>query len=428
MNQESTNKQASKARMVSSRARWYRRLGPGLITACVVVGPGSILTSSQVGANRGYSMLWVVVVAVLFMAFFMRLGARLGVVAEESPGSLIAARLGRIAAALVGLSVFFISASFQFGNNLGVYSAFQIYFDFEYTIVIFNLLTILFLFSLRNLYQVLEKLMTCLVGLMLLAFAVNLIAAQPDVEQMAAGMVPRRGELDLAVLGLIGTTFVISGAFYQAYLVKQKGWTRNELQDGVIDVRVGAVIMAAITLMLIATAAAVFRGKSLDTVQQVALGLRPLFGETGTFLFCVGLFSAAYSSFLVNSLIGGFILSDGLGLGSRPEDVWPRIFTALILTVGMLMALGVVLLEIDVYPAIIAAQAATVVASPVLALALWLLTSRRDVMGEERNSLLTNFAACVGFVLLLFMAGYTVTQKILPAFSLGIEMSLPVVC
>ena len=64
---------------------WYQRVGPGLITACVVIGPGSILTSSTVGANNGYSMLWVIVVSVLFLMIYMTLGARLGVITGRSP-------------------------------------------------------------------------------------------------------------------------------------------------------------------------------------------------------------------------------------------------------------------------------------------------------------------------------------------------------
>ena len=72
------------------RRPWYQRIGPALITACVVIGPGSILTSSQVGARYGFSMSWVVVLSVLFMLAYMSIGARLGVVASESPGDLVA--------------------------------------------------------------------------------------------------------------------------------------------------------------------------------------------------------------------------------------------------------------------------------------------------------------------------------------------------
>ena len=43
--------------------KWYQAIGPGIITACVVIGPGSILTSNKIGASNEYSMIWVVVVA-----------------------------------------------------------------------------------------------------------------------------------------------------------------------------------------------------------------------------------------------------------------------------------------------------------------------------------------------------------------------------
>ena len=69
--------------------RWYHRVGPGLITACVVIGPGSILTSSRVGAAYGYHMSWVVVVSVAFMLVYMTLGAKLGVVSGESMGRIV---------------------------------------------------------------------------------------------------------------------------------------------------------------------------------------------------------------------------------------------------------------------------------------------------------------------------------------------------
>jgi len=40
-------------------------LGPGFIIAAIVLGPGSITTSSKIGSEHGYSLLWVIVLAVL---------------------------------------------------------------------------------------------------------------------------------------------------------------------------------------------------------------------------------------------------------------------------------------------------------------------------------------------------------------------------
>ena len=118
--------------------RWYRALGPGLITACVVIGPGSILTSSKVGAEQGYSMSWVVLASAVFMLTFIQMAARLGVVAKESPGQLLVARAGRWLAGLIGVSIFFVASAFQFGNNLGIHSAFEAYFQFDYIVLVFN--------------------------------------------------------------------------------------------------------------------------------------------------------------------------------------------------------------------------------------------------------------------------------------------------
>ncbi|MDP7206016.1 MAG: divalent metal cation transporter, partial [Pirellulaceae bacterium] len=80
---------------IESSRKWYKAIGPGLITACVVIGPGSILTSSNVGARQGYSMAWVVITSVIFMLVFMTMGARLGVATGQSAASIITRRAGR---------------------------------------------------------------------------------------------------------------------------------------------------------------------------------------------------------------------------------------------------------------------------------------------------------------------------------------------
>ena len=387
-----------------------------MITACVVIGPGSILTSSNVGATNGFAMAWVVVVACICMQIYMGLGARLGLTADRSPAELITERAGRWLAVLIGCSVFFISAAFQFGNNLGVDSAFRVFplfQGFDYIVILFNALSIAFLFGFRNLYRAVELLMTAFVGLMLVSFAINLAFAiflAPPAE--TAAPTGRGSFLDVSVLGLVGTTFVITAAYYQTYLVRQKGWGFHQLQDGLLDTRVGAVIMALITLMIMSTAAIVLRGHQLGSVADVALQLEPLFGTWGQIVFCVGLFSAAYSSFLVNSMIGGFVLADGLGLGSRPDQLWPKVMTTAVLLTGMVVALIVIKLRWQPVPAIVLAQAVTVVAAPVLAGTLLWLTSLRSVMGEQRVGWLTKLPAGLAFLLLLAMAGYTAAVKI----------------
>ncbi|MCA9067275.1 MAG: divalent metal cation transporter, partial [Planctomycetaceae bacterium] len=357
------------------------------------------------------------------------------------------------------------------------------YADFQYWIVLFNGLAIVFLLFSRNLYRALEKLMMVFVGIMLVAFAINLIVAKPRLGEWLYGFRPGGVDLDLTVLGLVGTTLVTTAAFYQTYLTRQKGWSTSELKDGMIDVRVGAVIMAAITLMLMATPATVFyndyrfqkvivaapnnppeaastliiddadkdtflrvkeraekdvdwetnetrwttiyslteynalpkdqilptKGREFQGLPEVGKSLEPLFGSIGPLLFFVGVFSAAYSSFLINSMIGGFILADGLGLGSRPQDRWPIVFTIIVLLTGMFVGLYCILVLNEQKPVelIVAAQAVTVIASPLVAGSLLWLTSKRDVMGDNVNGPLLTIFGVIGLLVLLAMSANT---------------------
>lgn len=397
------------------RLPWYRRIGPGFITACVVIGPGSITTSSKIGATERYAMLWVVAISVGFMMLFMTLGAKLGVVAAEPPGELIRRKAGKWLSVLVGIGVFFIAAAFQSGNNIGVAAAFQAFVDSKLLVtvlvVMFNAIAISFLFVFKDLYRMLERAMTAFVALMLISFAINLFQLKPNVGELLGGFIPSLGTSRdmLPLLGLIGTTFVITAAFYQAYLVRQKGWKLDNLQNGLVDARIGSVIMFLITVMLMSTAAAGLHGGEvrLSNPVDIAVALERTFGTSAKVIFCLGLFSAAYSSFLVNSMVGGFIASDGLGLGSRPHELWPRLLTTAVLLTGMVVGVAVLYYDFDPAPTIIAAQAVTVIAAPLVAGVLLWLTSSRSVMGSHANGRLTIACGLIGLTILLAMAGKT---------------------
>jgi len=403
--------------------RFFTRLGPGLVVACVCIGPGSILTSSKVGATSGYSKLWVVAGSVVFMMAYTMLAMKLGVVTQQSACSLLAKVGGRPLSLLIGSLVCFIAAAYQFGNNLGVHSALNDFFPNPYWIVLFNGLALAFLFGFRNLYRVLETLMTLFVGLMLIAFAINLSFARPDPLAIAAGFNPfsegKGLKLELELMGLVGTTLVISNAFYQSYLVRFRGWTERDLKAGMFDSCVGSVVIALLTMMIMCTSAAVFylaeTPIELNTVADVGRQLEPFFGTTGRVVFSIGLFSAAFSSFVVNSMVGGFVLSDALNLGSDPKQLAPRLVTAGVLLSGMVVGLYIILT--DAGPPvglIVAAQVATVVAAPLIAAALLWLTNMRSIMGRHTNGPLINTVAALGLLMLLLMSANILLNRVLP--------------
>ena len=117
MTENRQNPSASKARP------WWQSIGPALITACVVFGPGSLLISANVGATHGYELLWMLAITGILMGSYMTMAARIGVVGGATPCSLITQHLGKIAGAIIGINLCLICTTFQFSNNLAVVAA-----------------------------------------------------------------------------------------------------------------------------------------------------------------------------------------------------------------------------------------------------------------------------------------------------------------
>jgi Mn2+/Fe2+ NRAMP family transporter len=368
-------------------------------------------------------MLWVIVLAAGLMMIFMTLGAKLGAVADATPAELIRRQVGKPLAAFVGLSVLLTTALFQSGNNIGVAAALEGFIDSRSVValilVCLNAVAIAFLCVFKNLYQMLERVMSIFVAVMLACFAFNLLQLKPDWVAMSAGLLPSLSRLQfsgdmLPILGLMGTTFVVTAAYYQAYLVRQKGWKADQMVNGLLDSRISATIIMLITMMLMCTAAIVFHQAApsdpnfkLSSPAAVGQGLEKTFGQSANAIFCLGLFSAAYSSYLINSMIGGFMAADGLGWPIADDNWAAKLLSTAVLLVGMLIGLAVLLFDYDRTPMIIVAQAITIVAAPVVAGVLLWLTASRGVMGDYANGWRMNLAAAAGMLILLAMAGKT---------------------
>ncbi len=397
-----------------------RSVGPALIVAAIVLGPGSILTSSQVGSQYGYPALFAIGLATVLMIGMVALAARIGVIYDDSPCDQLTSRLGRPVAIAVGLILFGLVAIFQFSNNVAIISGLAPLWESSagtsplhsgqmpnILLIAFNAFVIICLYALRHLYHSLEKVMKLLIGLMVLAFLTNFVV----VSVLPRGYEPVTTEADpniLALLGMMGTTFSVGGAFYQAYLVKEKGWGLADARRGLLDSALSIGVLGLVTAIILMTATRVFYGRpepvALGNVGDVARQLEPLFGSWAKVIFCLGIFAGAISSFLVNALIGGTVLSDAIGKGSRLEDRWPLHLTTVALLCGMIIAILHLRDADSTVNLIIFAQSLTVLGLPVLALTLLYLGSRPDLTGDRRVPRWILGLGGVGFVVALGLA------------------------
>ncbi len=423
------------------RARsMFRAIGPAVIVASVVLGPGSIYLASAIGIAYGYALLWVVAFATALMICIVAMAARLGVVYERTLCEELAHRLGRPFAVLIGIVVFLIVTAFQTGNNVAVLFAIDPVIELATgrpadqvrtpavsggILLVLNAGIIAVLLGFKRIYRPLERLMIALVMMMLVGFAANLIFARPDLLRVLGGLIPSLppGDryapyLDSAgrivdplaiVVGFFATTVSIAGAAYQAYLVKEKGWTVKELRSGLIDSLVGIAVLGVISAVIMITAAAVLHGTSaaqnVDSAADVARQLEPLFGPAAVILFSGGFFAGAFSSFMINAIIGGTFLADGLGIGGRMDHAATRYFTvaALLISMGIALAMG------GTAPSVVitVAQMLTVLGLPLLAFSLLYLATRPGLAGERAVPGWMKLAAAVAFVVTIALAART---------------------
>ncbi|MEL7265663.1 MAG: divalent metal cation transporter [Planctomycetota bacterium] len=319
-------------------------IGPAIVVAAVVLGPGSIVGASSVGCQYGLLLWWVVPLAGILMIGMTASAMMVGVMHRETPVQSVARAFGRPAALVIGIMMLVAITLFQASNNNAMLMAIEGFWGSEtaspgwlrwMVLGAVNALVIaLVCWGRDDLYRWVERSMMVLVGVMVLAFATSLVfsllpnqtdemksaptATDRVVEsnQLAEREVASESESPaplpigwMNVIALIATTFSVAGAFYQAYQVREKGWTPRDLQTGMIDCVVGIGTLTVLTLMVLATAAISLHGRiraeELNSAADVALALRPLFGASAQYVFAIGILAGALSSFLVNAMIDG---------------------------------------------------------------------------------------------------------------------------
>lgn len=386
-----------------------QKLGPGLITAALIFGPGSLTVTTKLGAGFGFKLLWVIPFLIVFMVAYTSMASRIGLSLNVSPMDHIRRRYGRLTAVLLGLGMLGITGSFQAGNAIGAGLAFA---ELSGTstaiwVVFFALLAIGLLFF-RSFYKILEKIMIGLVLLMLASFFLTLLLSQPNLSLLLQGFIPSLPSgSELLTIALVASSFSTVAAFYQAYLVQEKGWKKSDYAVAMRESRNGIFVLGALSSMIIIVAAAILYEADIEVkaASDLGLALEPLFGRFATVAFMVGFFAASFSSLIGNATIGGALLADAFGLGQSLSSWQVRACIVGVIVFGSAIALlyGGLPLQLIVF-----AQALTILIAPAAAIFILLMANDKGIMPQTTNTFRANIIPFVGLALLLFLAAYNI--------------------
>ena len=380
-----------------------RQIGPALVLATVVIGPGSLTLHTRAGSVYGYALLWVPVVATVLMAVFTWISARIGLVTGKTLFQVTREKYGARVAQIGGVFGYLAVLAFQAGNSAAVGFAMNAFFGGDprlwATVLFFPALGLIFL---PNLYGKLELLVKVIVGLMLLSFAGTLAIVGVDAGGMLAGLAPSFPDQPsiFLMLGMTATTFSIAAAVYQSYLMREKKWGVERLGSASIDTIAGIGILGLISIVILLTSAGAIYGSAVavDSAEGMAQQLEPLIGPAAFYLFILGFFFASFSSLVVNPLIGATLLTDALDRDSSMDGRPVKLWTGVAMAAGLLVIL---LFKGTPVELIRTAQAFAVVAFPLLGFLVLAISRDKKLMGGHVPGPWVSGIALMGYLIIL---------------------------
>lgn len=388
---------------------WIHSIGPGLIVAALVFGPSKLTITSKIGANFGYDLLWIIIIAIFFMAVYTLIAERIGLASDKSLLTMIGDRWGKNVARIIGVGIFLVCASFQTGNSVGVGIAIGelTHTCNVYWIIFFNSIGIILLFF-RQFYKVLEKLMLSLVGLMLMAFLITLFEVKPNFASITEGLfIPKAplGSIGL-IIAFMASCFSIVGAFYTSYLVQErkrvnKGVNVHKTKNSSLT---GILILGLLSAIVMICAAAILQPLNIEvsTAKDMSIALTPAFGVYASAVFLIGLFASGFSSVVGNASIGGTLLSDALGFGSNFNSIKTKVLIAFVMITGAIIAIifGDAPLELIVF-----AQSVTIFIVPLIGIAMFLIANDKKYMGGNKIKPFLKISGFIGLLIVVLLAG-----------------------
>ncbi len=298
-------------------------LGPAFIAAVAYIDPGNFATNMASGSQFGYTLLWVVLAANLMAMLIQSMSAKLGIATGLSLPEVCRERFPFPVVIFLWLQAEVIAMATDLAEFVG--AALGIYLVFHLPLFIAGLLTGALAFGILGLqawgFRRLEAAITALVGLIVIAFGLEVLLGNPSVGGVAQGtFIPRfQGSASVVLAGgIIGATVMPHVIYLHSALTQKRIVGANEVarrkifRFEMVDVVVAMGIAGLINMAMLTTAAAVFHSRGLlnvgNDLGQVFQGLDHYMGDHSGLVFGIALLASGVSSSCVGTMSGQVVM------------------------------------------------------------------------------------------------------------------------
>ena len=366
-------------------------LGPAFVAAIAYVDPGNVAANLQAGAQYGYLLVWVLVVAIAAAGVVQFLSAKVGLATGKSLPQLLGERLGRSSRVAYWLQAEGVAMATDLAEVVGGAIALKILFDLPLLIgglisgvVAMGLLTVQNWRGQRSF----ERVITGFLAIIAIGFVAGLFVAPPSATGVAGGLIPRFDGADSVLLAaaMLGATVMPHAVYLHSALTRDRfgrvdpGPRRRRLLAATrTDVVIAMLLAGGVNIAMLLLAASALRGRDgVDTIEGAHAAVSDSLGPVIGVLFAVGLLASGLASTSVGSYAGGVIM-EGL-LERRVPPMVRRVVT-------LIPALIILSIGIDPTSVLIISQVVLSFGLPFVLIPLMRMTADRALMGADVNGI-----------------------------------------
>lgn len=411
----------NKSTIKKKLSRFWKLLGPGLVTGASDDDPSGIATYSQAGAAYGLSTLWTAIIAFPLMAAIQQMCARIGLVTSHGLTGAIKNNYPKPVLYLM-LLFSFPAIVMNIGadiagmgavGNLLFPSIDATYFSVVFTIMLLGLIIYLPYHKIASTLKYL-----CIV--MLVYFIVPFLYKQDFTQIVKATFIPSiKFDKDFMgiIVGILGTTISPYLFFWQASVEveemngKKKHLIVNKkiIHEMKEDVDFGMSFSGFVMYFIILTTGTVlFNGgiHQIDTVEQAAMALKPLAGNLAYLLFAIGIIGTGLIAIPVLSGSLSYIITETFGWEQGLDKKFHEA-KAFYTVIGVSLILGLSLNYVGISPikALIYTAILYGLTAPVLIAIILHISNNKKVMGNFTNSRTSNVLGFGALIIMTAAAG-----------------------
>ena len=374
-------------------------MGPAFVAAIAYVDPGNFATNVSAGAEFGYLLVWVIVLANLMAMLIQSLSGKVGLATGRNLPELCREHFPRPVTRGLWVQAELVAMATDLAEVIG--GAIALHLLFGLPLLTGGLITAVVAFALLALqgrgYRPFELAVAGLLAVIALGFVFSTAVTGVDPGAVAGGLVPGFEGVDSVLLatGILGATVMPHVIYLHSALTQDRiaaadpAEQQTLLRSQRLDVVIAMGLAGLVNLAMLVLAARLFFGQDLagiDTLEGAHAALGEQAGEAVALAFAVALLASGFASSGVGTYAGQIVMA---GFLQRQIPLLLR------RAITMAPALLVLAAGIDPTRALVLSQVVLSFGIPFALVPLVLLTRRADVMGRLVNRPVTTATAWV---------------------------------